>query len=75
MKCNICDTENTIYSCKHRYIDGLKVGDFVDIKRQITISTQKSIISRKIRAINNDMVHCDDNIEYNISQVICKYKQ
>ncbi len=76
MNCHICNTDNTKKPCDHHFISGLKKGDFVSILRETKHDAERSIIERTIRGFETKegktLVWCDDNIEYDLSQIKLK---
>jgi len=76
MNCHICNTDNTKQPCDHHFIYGLKKGDFVSILRETKHDAECPIIERAIRGIETregkTFIWCDDNIEYDLSQIKLK---
>jgi hypothetical protein len=75
MNCHICNTNNSLRSCKHNNIVDLKKGDTILIKRVIKTPFEKEVIEREVRGTEKSMVWCDDNLEYPIEQVLSKLTQ
>lgn len=48
----------------------IQKNDVVTIHRETRHNTEKPVITRKVREINNGYVICDDNISYHMSRII-----